>query len=233
MRGIALILMMGLLASCQSFAGEDVSATLSYDMTAFVTESAMIQTTAIVEQTEVVATLQTVGTVVAESSNVNMILAATLQSNIVPTPAIRSVVVNPDDMGSSLDTEIMDDGEFADTEPVVGNLSVDNAGTANSVRSSDGCSNGNASQFPADEDQIYFTARVNNLQTGINFSVDWVFEERLVYRSSWTSDYSAQSECIWFYMTPDDAPFLPGVYSVTLFIDGQSISTQSFSINTG
>lgn len=232
MRIIGLLFAMIMLASCQSFAGDDTSATLSFEMTAFVTESAMIQETAVIEQTDVVATIQSAGTQVAQSSDVNLVLAATLQANIVPTTGVRSVIVNASDMGSSLEGEMMDEASLSDTV-ISGDLAVSNLGTGESVRASDGCSNGIVSQFNTGEDRIYFTARVSNLQRGVNFSLDWVYEERLIYRSSWTADYQAQSECIWFYMTPDDAPFVPGVYTVTLFVDGQSVGSQSFSINAG
>ncbi len=221
-----------LLVGCQSFAGDDTFATVSHEMTAFVTESVMIQETAIIEQTAAVETIQASSTLIAESSNINMALVATVESNIVPTPQLRAVIVNPDDMGDSREGDMMDDEFDGSTSEISGEVLINNLGTARSVSSSNGCSNGNVTQFTDADDRIYTTARVNNLVSGINFSVDWVFEERLVYRSSWTSDYSASSECLWFFMTQDDAPFLPGLYTITMFVNGQAQPSQQFSIST-
>jgi len=231
---IGFVLLGLMLVGCQSLAGEDVSVTLSSEMTAFVTESAMIQETAVIEQTDAVETLQASSTLVADAANVNMALVATVESNVSPTVAMRAVVVDAEDMGSSLDESMMDESgvDVASSDAVAG-IQVNNIGTARSVSNVDGCSSGNVTQFTDSDDRIYVTARVSDLVSGVAFTVDWMFEERLVYRSSWTSDYSAQSECIWFYMTPDDAAFLPGAYTVTMFVDGQALPSQTFSISTG
>lgn len=228
------IMLFGLFG-CQSLAGDDIPATLSNEMTAFVTESARIQETAIVEQTHAVETLQVSSTLVADAAGVNVALAATLQSNLAPTPEMRAVVVRPDDMGDSLEGEMMDEELDFDggSDVVTGDVQVNNLGTARSVSNANGCSNGNVTQFTDTDERIYVTARVSDLTNGVTFSVDWTFEERLVYRSSWTADYSAQSECIWFYMTPDDAAFLPGTYSITMFVNGQALPSQLFTINAG
>ena len=222
------------LVGCQAFASDDISATLSYDMTAFVTESAVIQQTASNEQAVAIETLQASSTLIAESANINMALAATVELNVEPTTAIRSVIVNPEDMGASLEGGMNDEEqtESDSTSSEVVGTQVNNLGTARNVNSSNGCSGGNVSNFYDDDEHIYVTARVRDLIQGIAFSIDWVYEQRLVYRSSWTSDYAARSECIWFYMTPDDAPFLPGTYTVTLYVNGEAQPAQQFSINT-
>ena len=87
----SILLIIGL-AGCQTFAGEDVPATLSYEMTAVATEAALIQQTVQIEQTDVVETLQASGTAVANASNVNQVLAATVRVNILPTSAMREVI---------------------------------------------------------------------------------------------------------------------------------------------
>lgn len=222
--------MLLIFASCQSFGGEDLSATLSADMTAYVSESADMQSMAQEEQAIARATLDVASTAIAEASNVNMVLAATVRANTVPTQEVRQVVVSVSDMGDSLDTEMMEEGDFMSESD---GMEVINVGTASSVRNSDGCSNGITTDFTPDDERIYVTAQVLNLSNGTNFSVDWTFEQRLIYRSTWTSDYSAGSECIWFYMSPDDAPFLPGTYTITLYVNGSEASSQQFVINTG
>ena len=230
------IVLLAMLTGCQSLAGDDTVVTVAAEMTAFATESVVIQQTSVIEQTAVVETVQAAGTTVAEASNANMVLAETVRANVIPTQPVREVIVNPEDMGSSLDTEMMEDESMSDSGgdiQLVGDMQINNLGTARNVRSNDGCSSGNVTQFTDNDERIYFTAQVTNLANGTNFSVDWVFEERLVYRSVWTSDYSVSSECIWFYMTPDDAPFLPGTYTVTLYVNGNPQPSQQFAISIG
>jgi len=224
-----ILLMIGL-SGCQAIAGDDVSVTISSEMTAFATEASVIQLTAEAEQILAVETLQASGTNVANASSVNLVLASTVRSNVVPTTIMREVIVNPDDMGSSLDTEMMEDDEVLSTFE---ETQARNLGIARGVRASDGCTNGNVTQFTDNDERIYFTAEIVGLKNGTTFSVDWMFEERLVYRSVWVADYSAGFECIWFYMTQDDASFLPGLYTVTLYMNQNALPVQQFSINTG
>ena len=220
------------LTGCQAIAGDDISVTLSSDMELIATESSMIQLEALAEQTLVIETLEASGTDIANAASINSVLASTVRANAIPTLVMREVIVDHDDMGSSVDTEMMEDNPVADSgdssEMVVRNL-----GIAKGVRTSDGCTNGSVTQFTNDDERIYFTAEVFGLRNGTTFSLDWVFEERLVYRSVWVSDYSAGSECIWFFMTQDDAPFLPGLYSATLYMNENALPSQQFSINTG
>lgn len=227
---ILLILLAIGITGCQAIAGDDVPVTLSSEMTAFVTEVSMIQQAADVEQTVAIETLEASGTNIANASNVNAVLASTVQSNVIPTPSIRQVIVNPADMGSSLDTEMMEDDTMVDGS---GETQVRNLGIARSVRTSDGCSNGNVTQFTNDDERIYFTAEIVGLRDGTTFSVDWIYEERVVDRSVWTADYSASFECIWFYITQDDVSFLPGLYTVTMYMGDMVQPSQQFSINTG
>jgi hypothetical protein len=203
-------------------------------MTAFVTESAVIQQTASSEQAVAIETVQAASTLIAESANVNMALAATVELNIEPTTAIRVVIVNPEDMGASLEEGMTEEDpvESDNTSASSSGVQVNNLGTARNVNNSNGCSGGNVANFYDDDERIYVTARIRDLVEGVTFSIDWVYEQRLVYRSSWTSDYAARSECIWFYMTPDDAPFLLGTYTVTLYVNGEAQPAQQFSINT-
>lgn len=254
------------MSACQSLAGSDVSATLSSDLTAYAVEAISIQGTAQMEQVHFIETLEPASTIIADVSNINQILAATVARNVVPTQSVHQAIVSfspggyweereqtegclwwcdelsshvmvssltgtPSSGTSTSDTMSMDaqDSELAS----VNMLEVINLATAGTVRSQDGCASGIVTQFSTENQQIYVTAQVLNLAVGTSFSVDWNYEQRLVYRSAWTSDYSAASECIWFYMEPADAPFLPGNYSITMYVNGSQLPSQSFSINTG
>ena len=219
------VLLLLALTGCQAFGGNDAVATIESDLTMYAAESDALRGAATAEREMAAATLKAAGTAVAELSIVNAALAATLRTNFTPTPEIRPVVVSAEDMGSSLDQDMMDDEVEVGAEMQVSNLA-----TAVSVDSNSGCSSGEVRQFSADAQRIYVTARVTSLVTGSRFSVDWQYEDRVVYRVSWQADYSKSFECIWFYATPTDFSFLPGSYTATLFVDGSARGTTTFTI---
>ncbi len=220
-----------LLAGCQTLTGNDNSGTLVAEMTLFVTEAALIQQAAAADQTRAVATLAAAGTRVSQILAVNLALASTVNARLTATPVMRAVVVSAADMSSSLDMEMIDDQAASGDGLAV--MRVSNVATARRLNPDNGCSSGNAVQFSGDDERIYVTARVSALRSETHFVVDWLYENRAVYRSSWLADYSAQFECIWFYATPADFPFLPGAYTATLYVNGQPEPSTRFSIRAG
>ena len=217
-----------LLTGCQALTSTDNSATLVVELTRLVTESAAIRQAAAIDQTRAVSTLSAASAKVAEISAVNAALAGTVGASFTATPPIRAVVVNAADMSGSLGMDMMDEQPAGDDGQAA--MRVSDVETTRRIRSDDGCSSGQVLQFEGDDERIYVTARVVALRAGTNFVVDWLYENRAVYRSSWLADYSAQFECIWFYATPSDFPFLPGVYTTTLYVNGQSELSTQFSI---
>lgn len=225
--GWGFLLSLTLLAGCQAFTGSDDSGTLAAEMTLFVTEAASIQQAAAIDQTRSVETLTAAGGTVAAVSVVNLALAATVKAGSTAPPAIRAVVVSAADMSSSLDMEMMDDSASDDG---LAAMRVSDIAAARRVNRGNGCSSGSVTQFSSDDERIYVTARVAGLRNGTNFVVDWFYEERAVYRSSWQADYSAPFECIWFYAVADDFSFLPGGYTATLYVNGEAEPPTRFSI---
>ena len=219
------LLALPLVAGCQALGGEDSVATIEVDLTMYAAEHDAIQGAADAEQTMAAATLAAAGNAVAELAVVNAALGATLRANYTPTPAVRPAVVSAEDMGSSLDEVMMDEAEPAEAAMRVLDLAP-----ARGVDANSGCSSGVVQQFNTDAEQIYVTARVTGLQAGTSFDVDWLFEDRVVYRVSWQADYSKSVECIWFYAGPVDFPFLPGSYTATLYVNGLPIGSTVFTI---
>ena len=159
----------------------------------------------------------------------NAALGATLRANFTATPAVRAVIVSAEDMGSSLDTDMMDDMSYEDTSDAT--VQISDLDTARGINANSGCATGSVKRFGTDEAQIYATARVTNLRAGTTFEIDWLQENRVVDRFSWQADYNAATECIWFYVTPQDFAFLPGNYSATLFVNGVSQASTDFTIS--
>ena len=217
-----------LLTSCQAFSGENPVATIDADLTMYASESESIRAVGTAEQIMVVETIAAAGTRIAKLSAVNAALGATLRANQTGTPEIQVAVVSAEDMGSSLENGMMDD-EAGQSGPE-SEMRVSNLSTAESTDPDSGCSIGTARQFSRGSELIYVTARVTALQSGTLFELEWAYDGRTVSRTSWLADYSKSFECIWFYATPVDFPFLPGRYTATLIVNGEPLGTTEFTI---
>lgn len=219
---------LSLLAGCQAISGGEGIATIDADLTMYASESRSIRAAATAERSMVVETLAAAGTRVSELSAVNAALGATLRANYTGTPEVRAVVVSAEDMGGSLEDDMMDD-EPAQTVPEP-EMRVSNLSTAQSTDPDSGCSAGTVTEFSPDSERVYVTARVASLRSGTLFEADWQFDGRTIYRVDWLSDFSRSFVCIWFFATPVDFPFLPGNYSATLYVDGEATGSTEFTI---
>ncbi len=228
MLGAVYLVGLMLLAGCQALSGDDVVAVIDSDLTLYAAEDDSIRAAATDEQVMVVETIVAAGTRIARLSAVNAALGATLRAHHTGTPEVRAVVVSAEDMGGSLEDDMMA-GETAQ-RPLDSAMRVTDLSTARSTDPASGCSNGLVSQFSSSADRIFVTARVTNLQSGALFEVDWLFDGRSVYSVEWQADFSRSSVCIWFYATPVAFPFTPGNYAATLIANGEALGTTEFSI---
>lgn len=224
-------LLLGLiLAGCQALASENVQAPIDANATIVVLEMTALKRAADLDRAQAAATLSAGGTRVAELSRVNAALGDLLQAALTPTIAIRAVIVSAEDMANSLGQDMMRDN-MPESETDVSGMRIVGLATANAVNANSGCSTGDVSRFGSASERIYVTARVEGLRPDTYFEVDWQSGGRVLYRVSWRASYAAESECIWFYATPVDFPFLPGSYRATLFVNGQAHASIDFSIS--
>ena len=219
----------GLLAGCQALAPADAVVTIQQEPVRLDLEIATLQKAAATDDAQLVATVAAASTQVVEHSLMNAALGATLRANYTATPAVRAVVVSAEDMGSSLDMDMMDDMSYDDATDST--FQISGLDTARGVNANSGCSTGSVKQFGTDEAQIYATARVTNLQEGTYFEIDWIQQNRVLSRLSWLADYDAPTLCIWFYVTREDFAFLPGSYTATLFVNGTSQASTDFTVS--
>ena len=218
----ALMFLLPAVAGCGALGGNDALATIESDLTLYAAESDALRGAATAEREMAAATLEAAGTQVAAHSVINAALASTLRANYTATPAVRPVVVSAEDMGSSLEEDMMDDASAL--------MRISNFAAAIGVNANTGCATGQTQQFRTDAERIYVTAHVTSLMAGSSFDVDWTYEDRVVYRVSWRADYSKDFECIWFYATPADFSFLPGLYTASMFVNGGAQGSTSFTI---
>ena len=225
---ILCLLVLPLLAGCQAFGGSDANATISADLTLVASESASIRAAATAEQQMVIETIVAGGTRISRLAAINAALGATLRAHQTGTPEVSAVVVSADDMGSSLEDDMLDNEALR--APPASAMTVSDISTAASLDPDSGCSTGTVRQFRPGAERIYVSAEVAALQIGTLFEVDWRFNAGSLYSGSWLADFSSASVCVWFYATPVDFPFLPGNYSATLYADGVAQGTTDFSI---
>jgi hypothetical protein len=217
-----------LLVGCQAFGGGDAVATIDGDLTMFASEGESIRAMGTAEQAMVVETIAAAGTRVARLSLVNAALGATLRAHHTVTPEVEVAVVSAEDVGRSLGDDMMDDEPENRAQESV--MRVSNLSTAADKDPDSGCSSGTVQQFQPNSELLYVTARVTALQSGALFEVEWQYDGATVSHASWRADYSKSFECIWFYATPVDFPFLPGQYAATLYVNSERLGTTEFTI---
>lgn len=216
------------LAGCNALVASDSVATIDADLTMYASEGDMIRAAATAESNMALETVVAASTRVAELSVVNAALGATLRANYTGTPELEAVVVSAEDMGSSLEDDMMNDAT-AGQQPAE-EMTVSSLATAAGIDANSGCSSGTVRQFSQSVPEIFVTARVTALRAGADFQVSWFRGSALVYDFGWRSPYSKPFECIWFYATPEDFAFTPGSYSASLSVDGVELGSATFDI---
>ena len=216
------------LSGCEAFPDVAAAATIDANLTIYAVESESIRVAATAERIAVVDTVVAAGTRIAQVSAANAALGATLRANQTGTPAVQAVVVSAEDMGGSLEGDMI--SETLRQSPAEAAMRVTNLSTAASTDPDSGCSSGTVTRFSPKAELIYVTARVTALQTGTRFEVEWQSGGRSLASASWRADYSKSFECVWFYATPSDFQFLPGAYLATMFVNGETLGATEFEI---
>jgi hypothetical protein len=159
-------------------------------------------------------TAQAAETYVAREESINQVLVVTVRAGDPPTVG-RNVGSAPGAAGTPASGETL----FLDIQ------------MAASVRASDSCADTIQTQFPVDTQEIYVTAQALNIRAGTNLSVEWRYEDGLVWQENWTVPVDSASFCLWFNIDPAVVALLPGNWSASLYADGVSIGpATAFSI---
>lgn len=207
---------------CQALAVEDVPGTMSFELTAYATEAAGIRLNSQTERTQVAATVAVAETQSANYSLYNNVLVATVRADQIPTPSERLAFTDGGVM--AIDMFDLSDGQMRFLQ----------VGTAGYVRPEDRCFETHQTFFrTSSTNRIYMTALALNLQAGTNLRVDWFYEGSRVHTSAWSAPSFTEGMCIAIELSPANAPFLPGNWSATLFVNGNAIDPSAFSIIEG
>lgn len=227
-------LILVLLASCQSFAVDDVPATLNADMVAYSTDVALLREQAQVDRTVVAATVSVAETRAAGYQAYNSVLIATARADQAPTPEKQAAVIRDNFIPPEFQNEMgMSGGGSTSLQPEqMGDMAFNNVLLTDTI---DGnrCPGSPVSSFPTSEDIIYLTTTAENLQPDTRITVNWAYEGTVVYQVSWTSTQAATNICVAMEFWASNAPFRAGNWQATLLVNGTSIQAVPFSMFAG
>ncbi|MCU0510982.1 MAG: hypothetical protein MUE40_00255 [Anaerolineae bacterium] len=221
MRRYWLVLLLALLTACDTLRPDDVPATRRVELTAYATEAAQIQAALVLRRTEAVATIAAAGTLAADYYRYNQVLVATVQAVVPPTPVER-VSVQIDSSGGANASQVNQIG---------GMTSLSQVGIASTIRQDNGCFESQATFFNVNEvGGLYLTARADNLQAGTRLEAVWEYEGQETFRSARIIQASQMDSCVALPVTTADMAFLPGLWAVTLNVNGQAAARIPFEM---
>lgn len=103
--------------------------------------------------------------------------------------------------------------------------------TSLGVEATTGCGLPKRGRFGVNSGRIYFNMIGVDIPAGTTHAVRWYRENELRYEASgWTADRIYPEICIYFWLEPSYTPFEPGMWSVELVANGESISPVPFEI---
>jgi hypothetical protein len=208
------------ISACGVLNPTDTEGTLEAANADLETRSVDVIVTAQANRTYVQMTAAAGETRIAEESNINNQVLATVSAGSTPTLSIVPGDAGPGSGAASGDVDSMDD-----MASVGGEQSFLVTGTSATVNDADGCITNPTTAFSTSTSRIYATVRGLNMTAGTQMTAQWTFGGQPVWNDSWTVDADYADLCIWFYLIPDYVPFSPGSWSVQLFANGSAIGT--------
>lgn len=202
-RFIALLFMM-LVTGCSAIGGEDTQGTAVAENASYLTESASINATMRADRASINITAQAAETEVAMIDGVNVQLVRTLERVVTPTPPLTGAL----EIDPTAAAEFEGERLFVKT------------GLSSEVDPNTGCVINPRVTFNAQEDRIYATMQVFNIEAGVPLRSEWYFQGELVYDFEFSSDQFYEDWCVWFFIDPTIVDFTPGSWTVRLYGDG-------------
>ena len=84
--------------------------------------------------------------------------------------------------------------------------------------------------LPANASAIYTSARAQNLSAGSELQTRWFAAGAERTRLTYAPTFAIEDNCVWFFITPDETPFVPGGWEVLWELAGQPYPRQPFDI---
>ncbi|MCL4251550.1 MAG: hypothetical protein KJ065_25595 [Anaerolineae bacterium] len=220
-----LILVAG--AGCNALSSEDIPGTVAVESTAYAAEATTLARDLQAQGTAIYATAVYAETYVTQMDGINRQMVATLRAALPPTQQVVQGRDTSQPLISGLEGVPLEELPGAAQTPSgagagagSGITEFQPVQTASSVRSSDGCADVLANEFGLDTPIIYATTRAFNMRAGTEMGVEWLFGGQVVYSWQFVVDVDDADYCLWFSITPQDAPFTPGDWSVRMLANG-------------
>jgi hypothetical protein len=207
------------LAACQSIAGDNVPATLEYELTAYATQAVSLRQSAQLQRTEIASTVDASLTQVAQYRAYNAELVVTVRAGQVPTP--ERLIAAPD--GGTIPLEMLNTSD--------GVMRFMQVGTAGYVDPNTRCFDSHQTFFRVGQfNSVYLTALGVNVQSGTRLQVNWIYNGDLVHQSAWVAPQFFERTCVAIELTSNQVIFAQGDWSATLFVNGEPINPSAFTI---
>lgn len=211
----------------------EISATLASGDSILVTEVALMNATAAVERSEVIATLAVNQTQIAYNRHVNHIIGEAIESGNTPTPALAVGAVpmpDYDHLYGLNEVAPFWPGVVAPTvegfPTLPSNLYSASLPTGNviftgitSILDDNGCVLNPRTTFFADRDSLmFYTMRLVDVPAGTTFRIEWEYEGSVRVREGWSTEgYSADS-CARLALSNTTTQFTPGNWMAYLYV---------------
>ena len=179
------------------------------EIAAYATQVVDLQVTAQIDRNNILATVAAADSRSQQQMIYNNILLATVRAGEAPTPSERLAMSD----GGAMSAEMLNTGN--------GEMLVQQVGTASIIRADDGCFETHQQYFDRmSTNTIYMTGLVTNIVEGTAFRVDWIYNNEIVYTSSWSAPMSELRRCFAVGMNASDVVFNEGSWSARLFLNG-------------
>ncbi|MDX2137241.1 MAG: hypothetical protein SF123_04035 [Chloroflexota bacterium] len=226
LRWLVLLIMLMATGCAGLGSGTQTVVDMPAQVTAFASEMTQMPVTLAVQGTQVAATVAAAETYVADRRAVNVQIVGTLRAAM---PATQQIV-QAGDPNLSFGTVLPSDGAAlggagAATPPPAasGLIQFSPLQLATAVRESDACAETVVNAIDASATIMYVTTRAANMRAGTEMSAEWSYGGQVVYSWSFTVEVDDDDFCLWFGITPADAPFTPGDWSVRILANGAPI----------
>jgi hypothetical protein len=189
------------------------------DIAALSTQAVNLQVTSQADRSAILATVAAADIQAQQQQTYNNLLLATVRAGEVPTPSERLALT----AGGAMSAEMLNttSGEFA----------LQQIGTAGFVRPEDDCFQTHQQYFDRmTTNTIYMTGVAVNVVQGTALRVDWIYDNQIVYTSSWSAPSDAEVRCFAIPMNASEVVFNEGAWTARLFLNGVPFESKAFEI---
>lgn len=217
-RASLLLLIMLITASCIGTT-DQLNAQMQQDLQNYGTEAVLLREQIQIDRTAIVVTIDAANAQARQFELYNRILQQTAIAGQPPTATIAPMEAN---VQGPMPISMFDLSD--------GQMRFVQVGTASQI-DGERCFISHQAFFRDTEvGIIYITGLALNLIAGTQVRADWRYGDQVVYANSWVAPQSVDGQCFAIELRPSDAPFLPGNWTVMLYINGEVSNTVSFTI---